>query len=198
VATVRPRTPRPDCSTDRCPRYAGALCPHGDSTHANGSQTVTTGKSTTRHQAGTLPATMRPPGKCVKITIGCVELRGYRMIWERAEHDHTRARASFVSELSGQEGAPRRYGVVMGFDMRFVARWQRAAHVRLWICPDGGSRLAPVRQPACGHMHMAGGLPSEASFPHGFPPGAYRIPSDKRAGSDRGLHVSVENDLWAD
>jgi hypothetical protein len=112
---------------------------------------------------------------------------GYRMIWERGEGAiHARRPYQFRFRITDEHGgAPADIELYMGMlgHAAFVATDGSVfAHVH----PSGSVPMAALGLAARGmaqsanphaqHMHVAGGLPAEVSFPYGFPkPGAYRI-----------------------
>jgi hypothetical protein len=118
---------------------------------------------------------------------------GYRMVWDRGGETalHAKRPYLFRFRLEDATGAPAK-------DMElYMGMLGHAAFVRsdrsvfAHVHPSGSVPMASLaltepNNPHAGHMMSAGsGLPSEVSFPYGFPrPGGYRIYVQvKRGGS---------------
>jgi hypothetical protein len=108
---------------------------------------------------------------------------GYRMVWDRGGEASWHAKRPYLFRFRVEDGAGRPAG-----DMElYMGMLGHAAFVRsdrsvfAHVHPSGSVPMAALAlaqpgNPHAGHMTMAAGLPSEVSFPYGFPkPGEYRI-----------------------
>jgi hypothetical protein len=108
---------------------------------------------------------------------------GYRMVWDRGAETVWHARRPYLFRFRVEDGTGKPAG-----DMEFyMGMLGHAAFVRsdlsvfAHVHPSGSVPMAALSltqpdNPHAGHMDMAASLPSEVSFPYGFPkPGDYRI-----------------------
>ena len=108
---------------------------------------------------------------------------GYRMVWDRGGEAPWHAKRPYLFRFRVEDGAGRPAGdmeLYMGMlGHAALVRSDRSvfAHVHpSGSVPMAALALAQPENPHAGHMAMAAGLPSEVSFPYGFPkPGDYRI-----------------------
>ena len=178
------------------PMPAGRYALYGDVVHANGLAETATGEIQMPETAG-LPligddaAGVGPAVTHADYTrIASPLAHGYRMVWERGQ-DKLRARQpyEFRFRLEDEQGKPAD-GVELYMGMLGHAAFVSVdrgvfAHVHpSGSVPMPAIELAQPENLHAAHMMMQSGLPSEASFPYGFPkPGAYRIfVQMKRAG----------------
>jgi hypothetical protein len=187
---------------------AGRYALYGDIVHANGiGETLTTqlelpaiqGRELTGDDAASEPLPVKANYNPVVSELP----GGYRMIWERGEGTiHVRRPYQFRFRIEDKTGgAPADMELYMGMlgHAAFVAMDGSVfAHVHpSGSVPMAALGLAQSPNPHAEHMRMAGGLPSEVSFPYGFPkPGTYRVfVQMKRGGriSTGAFTTSVEN-----
>jgi hypothetical protein len=174
------------------PMPAGRYALFGDVVHANGlAETATAeialpaiaGRPLTGDDAG-------PGGYPTGAPIGEADYNrnlaalpgGLRMVWDRGKEPlHARRPYLFRFRVEDSQGNP-------AGDMElYMGMLGHAAFVRsdrsvfAHVHPSGSAPMAALaltepENPHAGHIMAAAGLPSEVSFPYGFPkPGAYRI-----------------------
>jgi hypothetical protein len=178
---------------------AGRYALYGDIVHANGVPETATTEIDLPAIAGT-PLTgddaagEAPPLSVADYTRAVSPLPGgYRMVWDRSGEIayviHAKQPHLFRFRIEDSQGKPAT-GMELYMGMpghaAFVSQDRTVfAHIHpSGSVPMAALQIAQPDNPHAGHMMMHGGLPSEVSFPYGFPkPGAYRIIVQvKRAG----------------
>jgi hypothetical protein len=185
--------PEPDASggfTQQLPSMAaGRYALFGDVVHANGlaeTATAEIGLPAVEGQplAGDDAAGEGPPIAQADYNRSVAALpEGYRMVWDRGGEAVFHARRPYLFRFRVEDSAEKPAGemeLYMGM-LGHAAFVRSDRSVFAHVHPSGSVPMAALaltdpENPRAAHMMAAAGLPSEVSFPYGFPkPGGYRI-----------------------